>query len=901
MPEIRRLDYSVFQLPDVIYLGDFPYSCSENMETHSSTSSASTFKKASRVPNVMRHSRKSVSAADRSLYIKLPNSDECREWILELKRFPRLQVYSPSTGEPEKSIRFARTLTCRVLEARIHDLDKSTLTPSPEIYIEIVFGNRIWGRTSISQMSKSAFWREDFTYRDMDSSDMPKISFHLRQRNHSGDPIDDPLIARITLPYSELKANGDRETWYTLEDLPEDEEGFLCLKISLEEIHIVDAKHYGPVRAAFDALSHQSLALLNLSEDYIPRSEITSMSDVCLNIVLASSTYTPVVNWLSALISQDVTKTRLYIVRKQGRDCFKDFCTKDQHEFKQNLLNTMFRGNSILTKSLEKFMRLIGRDYLGRIIGLYVQTIVGQHPDLEIDPTRMNLSSPPDNLSKEDEELVKTNQSLLLHHTTRLWYLIKNAVNDMPLSFKIIFRHLSDELTDKLLFSKKAVNNSIAGFLFLRFFCPGLLNPKLFGFIDAQQANSVHRPLTLITKVIQAFANRNRFGLKEPYMIPMNIFFDEHESELLEYFENVKLESKTSQEVNDLKEKHLSDVVTTSPSHGGFKNVPLSEHIFNPFLIDEHLNFARFFNVWKAVWEPNEEALFKRIEDFLVRKEALLSGSQIEPSDELKTLESEKDKISEQTRTKIKAVHDELSHLFSVCQECSSKVESIITSLRDEAEVFHVDDIPKYCRHISLIRDNSARTLKHVAGIAPATDWSSASASASARPSLSSLSSSSSTFSKRDSYKPLAAASGVRQSPSLNFIPLLKNKSMSLDDDLAQAPTPAQPLLPPNFDFTHRRRSHSSPDMNNNTTPAGDTIITTTTTTKRTVLVPPVRKTSVTAKSGCVLDIPSPVSESFGEPGGGGEHNKPAGATATATAENHLHAKRLPKWFKNWP
>lgn len=65
---------------------------------------------------------------------------------------------------------------------------------------------------------------------------------------------------------------------------------------------------------------------------------------------------------------------------------------------------------------------------------------------------------------------------------------------------------------------------SVSGFLFLRLFCPAILNPKLFGlardFPDAKTA----RTLTLLAKTLQCLANLAAFGVKEPYMLDMNAF-----------------------------------------------------------------------------------------------------------------------------------------------------------------------------------------------------------------------------------------------------------------------------------------------------------------------------------------------------------------------------------------
>ena len=47
------------------------------------------------------------------------------------------------------------------------------------------------------------------------------------------------------------------------------------------------------------------------------------------------------------------------------------------------------------------------------------------------------------------------------------------------------------------------------------------VQPKLFGIVNDLPDQSTTRNLTLITKIIQALANLNEFGVKEPYMVPV--------------------------------------------------------------------------------------------------------------------------------------------------------------------------------------------------------------------------------------------------------------------------------------------------------------------------------------------------------------------------------------------
>lgn len=61
-------------------------------------------------------------------------------------------------------------------------------------------------------------------------------------------------------------------------------------------------------------------------------------------------------------------------------------------------------------------------------------------------------------------------------------------------------------------------STSVSAFIFLRFFVPAVLNPKLFSLVDAPPDPRSQRALTLVAKTLQGLANFSSFGLKESFM-----------------------------------------------------------------------------------------------------------------------------------------------------------------------------------------------------------------------------------------------------------------------------------------------------------------------------------------------------------------------------------------------
>lgn len=135
--------------------------------------------------------------------------------------------------------------------------------------------------------------------------------------------------------------------------------------------------------------------------------------------------------------------------------------------------NLLFRGNSLLTKALDLHMRRLGKEYLEETIGERLREIDESDPECEVDPAKV-----------QRQEDLDRNWKNLISLTTNVWKSIANSASKCPAELRFIFRHIRACAEDRYGdFLRSVTYSSVSGFLFLRFFCPAILNPKLFGLL----------------------------------------------------------------------------------------------------------------------------------------------------------------------------------------------------------------------------------------------------------------------------------------------------------------------------------------------------------------------------------------------------------------------------------
>jgi len=190
----------------------------------------------------------------------------------------------------------------------------------------------------------------------------------------------------------------------------------------------------------------------------------------------------------------------------------------------------IFRGNSMVTKSLDSLMKFVGSSYLNDVLAPFLSELCSKKTkSYEVDPAKADKKQ---NISK--------NASTLISICGNMLSTIYASVGECPPVMAIVFSNIRAKVQET--YHEEQIGivkyTSVSAFIFLRFFCPAILNPKLFGFV-AKLAPSPARTCTLLTKLAQNLANLVTFADKEPYMNCFNKFITDNIPRMKEFIDKL--------------------------------------------------------------------------------------------------------------------------------------------------------------------------------------------------------------------------------------------------------------------------------------------------------------------------------------------------------------------------
>jgi len=199
---------------------------------------------------------------------------------------------------------------------------------------------------------------------------------------------------------------------------------------------------------------------------------------------------------------------------------------------KTPVLSTLFRMNSMASKMLTTYSRLVSKKYLVSILTPCIQKVMEAGESLEVDPSKLKPGVD-----------VRDNQEKLKAITDSLITDICKSVDLLPPPCRAICSILKEIVEPKF---PDGANVAIAGFLVLRLINPALVVPDADGLniLSKEKTAEARRGLLLVSKLIQNLANQVDFK-KEEFMIPFNPFVTEKFALMEDFFHECASSSKS--------------------------------------------------------------------------------------------------------------------------------------------------------------------------------------------------------------------------------------------------------------------------------------------------------------------------------------------------------------------
>jgi hypothetical protein len=477
----------------------------------------------------------------RPIFLSLESRVLYEVWIVLLRAFTIPQLYGPKqatlneegalspTFGTQDMFRMERSLFVRVIEARLmppispkvetntptRPGSAATSTSSGGYYVEVLLDGETRARTMAKSEGTSPFWREEFEFLDVPAV-LSTASLLLKRRppgqHRQGKDSHDTHISQesflseasggyagITFDQTcgksdiyldDLGPNQEIEKWWPLTNMYGNSVGEVLVKVSAEECVILMARDYQPM----SELLHRFENGLTLQIAQMVPGELKKLSEYLLNIFQVSG---QAIKWIQSLVEEEIDGTwketpasRLRFSKRLGSTDSSESSgggqfsnTSDRELFVRDMgnnakleANLLFRGNTLLTKALDFHMKRLGKEYLEETLSEKLREIDERDYECEVDPNRI-----------EGKQELERNWRRLINLTEEIWRAIYNSVSRCPQELRLIFRHIRACAEDRYGdFLRTVKYSSVSGFLFLRFFVPAVLNPKLFGLLKGK-------------------------------------------------------------------------------------------------------------------------------------------------------------------------------------------------------------------------------------------------------------------------------------------------------------------------------------------------------------------------------------------------------------------------------
>ncbi|XP_062392133.1 ras GTPase-activating protein 4 isoform X2 [Sardina pilchardus] len=425
-------------------------------------------------------------------------------------------------------------LRCQVMEAR--DLAKKDRNGASDPFVRVRYNGKTH-ESAVVKKTRYPRWNESFEFELEDATADSPLSvevwdWDLVSRND--------FLGKVLFNISRLQSAQQEEGWFRLgPDKPKHSQhegtlGSLRLQLRLRDETVLPSSHYQPLTE-----------LLCQSVDSHVNGNWPDLIMLIDETTTAESRQEVANNLVKLFLGQGLLKEFLDVLFKLELD-------------KTTEPNTLFRSNSLASKSMESFLKVAGMQYLHRLLGPTINRIFEERKYVELDPNKVELRCTGLHRTQTEADIIQQSTTHLQSYLSELLNAILQSAMYCPLVLCQVFRQLYQRVQARFPDPeyRKVKFIAVTSFLCLRFISPAIMSPRLFHLRDKHADARTSRTLLLLAKAIQMIANLDTLACcsKEPWMNPLQPTIQHGIAQLKDFITRL-VSCDDAEDLSDLQER----------------------------------------------------------------------------------------------------------------------------------------------------------------------------------------------------------------------------------------------------------------------------------------------------------------------------------------------------------
>ncbi|XP_072347038.1 disabled homolog 2-interacting protein-like isoform X2 [Scyliorhinus torazame] len=369
------------------------------------------------------------------------------------------------------------------------------LTPKKKYFCELHLDGSLYARTTSKVSNEELFWGEHFEFSNLPPT--KEVTLHLF-RDDDKKRKEMSALGSVTIPLAGVMGRQLVEKWHSLNVPPVNKAKAAAptirIRLRYQNIKVLPMIHY---KEFAEYLICNYATLCTVLEPALKVKEKEEMASALVHVL------------------QSVGKAKDFLIELGMAEVNR---CEEKH-------SVLFRENTLVTKAIDEYMKLVGQKYLVETLGDFVTRLYNPEENYEVDPNKCSANDVPENQENMKASCEEAFRQITESHCA------------FPVELREVFAVWQQECFRR---GKEEIGmRMICASLFLRFLCPAIMSPSLFNLTQGYPNDSAARTLTLIAKVIQNLANFTTFEEKEGYMAFMDDFLESNWDHMRFFLTNI--------------------------------------------------------------------------------------------------------------------------------------------------------------------------------------------------------------------------------------------------------------------------------------------------------------------------------------------------------------------------